>query len=187
MERIKYHEKTVHLAVHAGELMIDNMGQVWRLCARRGDRWNPQTTRLIPCVPRRAEHQARGYFQVRVMTNGHRVAAAAHRLVWYHFFGPIPLDLTINHKDGIKTNNHPNNLELATNSQQILHALHTLKVGRTDQNGMKNSMATISQERVAQIKQRRLAGEKLVQIANDYGIAFQTVSKIAKGQRRQKG
>lgn len=46
----------------------------------------------------------------------------AHRLVWIAFNGLIPDRVQINHKDGKKYNNHPNNLELATNKENVQHA-----------------------------------------------------------------
>lgn len=46
----------------------------------------------------------------------------AHRLVWIAFNGPIPYKIQINHKDGKKYNNHPDNLELATNKENTQHA-----------------------------------------------------------------
>lgn len=49
-----------------------------------------------------------------------------HRLVMEALTGvPIPAGLTINHLDGNKQNNHPSNLELATQSQQRVHMYAT--------------------------------------------------------------
>tara|TARA_Y100000310_G_scaffold292597_1_gene321484 strand:+ start:1118 stop:1477 length:360 start_codon:yes stop_codon:yes gene_type:complete len=118
------------------------------------------------------------------MTNLTRVNALAHRLVYKHFFGPIPPDLTVNHKNGVKDDNRPENLELATHREQQMHSRHVLKHGRLDQNGEKNPMAKLTDAQVAEIRSRRGAGEQLTSIASDFGIAFQTVSKIARGQRR---
>jgi len=67
--------------------------------------------------------------------HGRRVHALAHRLVWVAANGPIAPGLTINHKDGDKANNRLNNLEVATYSDQVRHALRVLKRGRVNQNG----------------------------------------------------
>ena len=177
-------EEIVYQAVLAGELEIDSEGRVWRIAARRWNRWT-RTTRVIPCDRRRAESPTGDgdYFQVRVMVNGNRAYAAAHRLVWRHFNGPIPPDKTINHENGIKTDNRPGNLTLATYSEQQIHALHVLKVGRVDQNGTRNAMAKLTEANVAEIRRRRAAGERLKEIAADYGVSDRAVSKIALGQR----
>ena len=107
----------------------------------------------------------------------------AHRLVWRHFNGPIPEGLTINHKDGRKQNNRPVNLELATPSEQQIHALRVLKVGRVDQRGERNAMAKLTASQASEIRSRRAAGERLKSIAADFRISDRTVSKIARGSR----
>lgn len=180
--RPKNNEDVVYQAVLAGELEIDEEGRVWRLACRRGDRWKGGT-RLIPCVRRRAENDTGEYLQVGVMFGGKECNALAQRLVWRHFKGRIPDGLTVNHMDGKKKRNVLSNLELATYSEQQIHALRVLKVGRTDQNGIKNAMAKLTVIQVEEIRRRRARGERLLSIAQDFGIQYQTVSKIARGDR----
>ena len=55
-----------------------------------------------------------------------RVNASAHRLVWRHFHGPIPDGMTINHKNGKKQDNRPENLEVMTYAEQTKHAIDVL-------------------------------------------------------------
>jgi len=115
------------------------------------------------------------------MDNGKRIHAEAHRLVWLHFKGEIPPGLTVNHKNGHRAENWPDNLELATYSEQHEHAWRVLK--NRCQNGERNPHAKLSETAVMEIRERRARGEKLTAIATDFGIAFQTVSNIAKGNR----
>ena len=115
-------EEIVYEAVLSGELEIRSDGTIWRTAARRADRWN-SGTKTIPCSPRRAENSTGQYLQVRTMILGKRFSAGAARLVWRHLFGKIPDGLTINHKNGIKKDNRPENLELATHSEQTRHAI----------------------------------------------------------------
>ena len=185
--KIKKAEEFVYAAVISGELEILTDGTIWRVKIRTGNRWRPGTFRTIPVDRRRAEHSVPlGYLQVRLMVGGRRMSCLAHRLVYRHFIGPIPEGMTINHKDGVKNNNNPANLELATDSEQIVHMQEVLKKGRTKygQWGETNLMAKLTDAQVAEIRQRRFAGETLSSIAKDYGIAFQTVSRIALHQRR---
>lgn len=179
-------EVEVYEAVRSGELRIDSQGRIWRVAARRGTRWTPGT-RVISCEPRRAENSAGKYLQVRVMFDGTRFHAMAHRLVWLHFEGSIPAGLTINHKNGIWTDNRPINLEIATYSEQQMHALHVLRRGRVNQYGTRNSMAKLTSEQVAEIQARRAAGELLESIARDYDVRMQQISRIARGERRSRG
>lgn len=116
-------EEQAYRAVVMGELEIDNEGRVWRLAARRWDRWT-HATRVIPCKRRRAEKRSGKYMQVRVMIDSKRANASAHRLIWRHVHQrPIPAGMTVNHKDGNPLNNHPDNLELATYAEQTAHQI----------------------------------------------------------------
>lgn len=180
-------EDDVYPAVEMGELEIDLQGRIWRVAVRRSNRRNPEAPIVMPCERRRAEKQFGDYLQVRVMFNWTRYHALAHRLVWRHFNGPIPPGLTVNHKNGNKAENWPENLELATSREQILHALHVLKRGRVDQWGTRNAMVKLSTSQVEEIRARRANGERLLAIAADYGVAYQQVSKIARGDRRSRG
>lgn len=50
-------------------------------------------------------------------------AVPAHQIVASHFHGDRPPGLTVNHKDGNKTNNRFQNLEYVTRSENTLHAI----------------------------------------------------------------
>ena len=129
-----------------------------------------------------------GYLMGRAMVDKTRLSGLAHRLVWRHFNGPIPVGLVINHRNGDKADNRLANLEVVTPSENARHATRILGVGRcTDQNGMMNHAAKLTTDQVWAIRARRAAGERLTSIAADYGIAMQTVSKLARGASRISG
>jgi len=179
----KQNEEFVYQAVLNGDLEIREDGTIWRLRKRGWDRWKKQAVSR-PCKPVRAERRVKDYLQVRAMVNGTRVYAMAHRLVYRHFKGPIPDGLTVNHENGKKADNRPSNLTLATYPEQQVHATRVLKVGHAcNQYGQNNSMAKLTTEQVATIRQRRMNGEPLKIIAKDFGVSDRTVSKIALGQR----
>lgn len=126
MVATKFREEEAYRAVEMGELTIDSEGRIWRVAARRGNKWTGGTM-VIPCAPRRAENPTgSGYLQVRVMIDYSRAHALAHRMVWRHFHGQIPAGQTINHKNGNRADNHPDNLELATASEQAIHKIRVL-------------------------------------------------------------
>lgn len=179
MTRIKRAEEFVYQAVEMGELEIDDQGQIWRLAARRYNRWTGMT-KTIPCARRRAENSAGDYLQIRMMLDGKRVHAGAHRLVWRHFNGSIPEGMTINHKNGHKKQNWPGNLEPATDSEQIIHVRKML--GKAKQDHARNNNAKLTEAQVAEIRIRRARGESLLSLAAAFGVAFQTISKIARGK-----
>lgn len=181
--RIKNQEERVYDAVLVGELEIMPDGTVWRLRKRAWDRWTGKVISRA-CRRMRAEHQAGKYLQVRVMFDGVRYYALAHRLVYRHFRGPIPPGMTVNHEDGNTKRNCPSNLTTATYSDQQLHAIHVLRTSRmAHQYGARNLMAKLTLPQVEEIVRRRGNGERLAKLAAEFGVSDRTISKIALGQR----
>ena len=191
MPTIKHAEEWVYQAVQSGDLEIDEAGQIWRVAKRQWSRWDRKAVSR-PCTRKRAEHDTGPYLSVSARIGGRRMSTQASRLVYRHFYGPIPGLLTVNHKNGKKKDNHPENLELATYTEQILHALHVLKVGRTDQNGERNAMHKLTIDQVREIRALRdeiLAemstrhGTKISSLAQRMGVSYQTVWDVLVGRR----
>jgi DNA-binding XRE family transcriptional regulator len=177
-------ERILIALVRSGEWEIDARGRIWRIAERRGNRWTGGH-RLIPCARRRVEKRLpQGYLQVRAMMDGRRIHVGAHRLVWHHFNGDIPVGYEINHDNGLKDDNRPSNLLCETPRKNSEHAHRS---GLADQFGEKNPAAKLSDNSVAQI---RLAytkgGYTMQQLADRFGVTFQTISKIIRGGRRPK-
>jgi hypothetical protein len=172
------HEHAVYQAVLDGELEIDHCGRIWRLKKRTYDRWTGGT-KTTSCKRVRAEiMNGAGYLQVRMMRDCIRIGAAAHRLVWRHFRGPIPDGITINHKNGVKSQNEPDNLEQATYSEQRLHAIRVLGAKHADVRGEKHPKAQVTSEQVLDIRRRRRSGERIKDIAEVFGMRPKAVSSI---------
>lgn len=78
-----------------------------------------------------------------------------HRVVAEVFLGPCPDGYVVNHKDGNKKNNHVDNLEYVTPSENNQHALDTgLRNpwnGKNARKGTDNHFATISEDVVYEI------------------------------------
>lgn len=180
---IKQNERILIKAVKEAELKIDNEGKIWRMKSRGGKRNGEVIVRSI--VPRRAEHiTPLGYMQVRSMWNGKRIHCLAHRLVWQHFFGDIPDGIYINHKNGIKHDNRPENLELVTASENMKHAFCT---GLRNQFGEKNPACKVPNETVVKIRELYATGKyKQSEIAELMGVNFQYVSSVVRGNTRNK-
>jgi hypothetical protein len=67
-----------------------------------------------------------GYWYIKVGTT----VFSLHRFVYHNTKGLLPEDLDINHIDGDKDNNNPENLEVVTRSENIRHAYEIgLRVG----------------------------------------------------------
>lgn len=177
-------EEVVYRAVREGWFEIRSDGSIWRIARRHKSGWTG-VVKVTPVTPRRIDASVGvGYRQVKVMVDGKQTTTLAQRLVWRHFHGPIPAGLTINHKNGVKTDNRPDNLELATYAEQARHMIDVLGTGRVlNQDGEQNSMRKLTEADVKEIRRRRSLGEKLKNIALDFGVSFQNISKIARKKR----
>lgn len=175
-------ERQLIALVHEGQWEIDEQGRIWRVALRTGRKGGG--SHVVPVGRRRAEKQLPGgYLMVRAMLGGKRVCGVAHRLVWQHFFGDIPAGHQVNHLNGIKNDNRPENLQTATASENLKRAHEG---GLLDQSGEKNPAAKLSNREVAQI---RLAyaqgGYTMEQLGERFGVSYQTVSKLVRGERRR--
>lgn len=176
-------ERQLIALVQRGEWEIDDQGRIWRTCIRTGLRSGG--SHLVPVARRRVEKRlTQGYLMVRAMIDGRRVNGLAHRLIWQHLRGDIPEGFEINHDNGIKDDNRPDNLLCGTPGQNAEHA-HS--GGLRDQNGQRNPAAKLTDNQVAQI---RLAyskgGYTMAKLAERFSVTFQAISKVVRGQRRKK-
>jgi hypothetical protein len=102
----------------------------------------------------------------------------AHRLVALAFI-PNPLNLPqINHKNGIKTDNRPDNLEWASNIDNRIHAVALGLIARGESVGN----AKLTEGDVLRIRDLAAAGVFQRVIATAHGIGQQNVSSIVKRQ-----
>jgi hypothetical protein len=106
-----------------------------------------------------------GYLRVKMNNKNVHI----HHLVAEIFHGERPDKMVINHKDGVKTNNHPENLEYVSIAENIHHAIkhglhaccnpelmHQYKDGRCkDIKKYKNSWYMLNRERILQKSKER--------------------------------
>lgn len=69
----------------------------------------------------------RGYHMIILCKNGTIKYFKNHRLVATMFIGDIPKDMVVNHKNGIKTDNRVENLEIVTNHENVTHGVNKKK------------------------------------------------------------
>lgn len=123
-----------------------------------------------------------GYFQVCVKPYGRKgksTAIRVHRAVAIAFLENPMGKPTVNHIDGVKTNNCISNLEWATYSEQIYHAvdngLRMVPVGE----GVHCSKLT--EDQVMDIASR--VNCNLREVAKEFGVSHPTISRIRTGKR----
>ena len=119
-----------------------------------------------------------GYRCYNLWVGGKGVAAYSHRLVASVFVGAAPTPQhEVNHKDGNKRNNSPENLEWVTHKQNLRHAVENLGVMRGRQPNAK-----LNPERVVAIREMHAKGARGSQIARLQGISHALVCGVVSGK-----
>lgn len=148
--------------VGIGQLRVEPDGSIWR-GNRRAD-----------------TGRARGYLRLQFTVAGKRYSLGAHRVVWMvskkRF---IPHRMEINHKDGNKSRNCPDNLELVTHTGNTIHSFRKLARKLKEQRGEKNTSAKLTELQVLEIRSLWDAREMTQkEVGERYGISQRSVSEI---------
>lgn len=143
--------------------------------------WRPREGWLKQPVPV-LKVTGNGYITLQSYPGDKRYHSLAHRIIWQWFKGPIPEGLVINHINGNKTDNHIENLEAITLQENIQHAKETgLMNPRT---GLDHPNGKLSDEDVAKILIMGASGFPQKEIAEQFGVRPNQISRILGGQRR---
>lgn len=128
---------------------------------------NSKDTPLRACM-------GKHYFAVALSKGGTAKTRLIHLIVCDAFLG-IPKGLCVNHKNGVKTDNRLENLEVVTRKENERHKWDVLKTGA------KNN-AKITQDIADHIRVLRATGLTLKAIGDQYGITSNNVSQITRGR-----
>ncbi|MDX1370966.1 MAG: HNH endonuclease signature motif containing protein [Nitrososphaeraceae archaeon] len=105
-----------------------------------------------------------------------------HRLVAEYFLPNWDNSLQVNHKDGNKTNNHYSNLEMVTQSENMLHLSNVLGKNRGESRPSNKLTKEMVYEICSTFLYMDLSSIKLKdlysQMANYYNVSVQTISNI---------
>lgn len=128
---------------------------------------------------------ADGYLYITCKLKGLRQNHKVHRLVGKLFIDN-PLDKPeINHKDGNKKNNHIDNLEWNTKSENMKHAVKLKLVTNCTQKGIKHNTAKFTFEDVTRMRKdysNKVGSMRL--LANIYGCSVGYFSDIVNNKIR---
>lgn len=122
----------------------------------------------------------RGYWVVGFNHRGRVKQRKLYHVVLEAFVGPRPPGMQGCHYDDDPDNNTLENLRWDTPRANRLDMVRNGKF--PDRNGHKHPMSRLTRTQAEEIKRRRLQGEKLMPIAEDFGICGATVSLIARGK-----
>lgn len=119
-----------------------------------------------------------GYTKLHLSQDNKQRSIAVHRAVWETFNDRIPPDRMINHKNGIKTDNRVENLELVTNRENIEHYKQNLLTYR----GARVRTAKLTEKDVRHIRVRYKNGVSAIALAKEYKLAKSTITRLLNGR-----
>jgi len=120
-----------------------------------------------------------GYLRVRLYNRKlERKALSVHRLVATAFLNNPENLPCVNHKDGNKLNNHVDNLEWVTHSDNTKHGFSTglIKIVYGEETANHKLLAS----QVSEIRARLSSGEVQARIAEYFGVSQATITSIKK-------
>lgn len=154
-----------------GVYAASSLGRIKRVAGGRGTRLG-QTRKL--------QRHPQGYVFVKLSVGNKRRQPLVHELVAEAFIGPRPHAAVINHLDGAKTNNRPENLVYATYGENLEHTYTDL--GRAVQQGEHNGNAKLTDAQVIEMRKRAHAGETQGALAEAFGVSQPVVSGVVSGK-----
>ena len=143
---------------------VSPTGEIFRLY--RNTKTKP--TRLKRLSPSPGTY---GYPRIHLSWDGKKKECSVHSVVAEVFYGKAAQGYCVNHKDGVKTNNHPSNLEWVTPKGNVDHAWAT---GLSKPHPKK-----LTREQVEEIRTSCLSYREL---STRFGISYRTVVKVQHGE-----
>lgn len=144
-----------------------------------GERFWPKVTKSDGCWEWNAQRDGKGYGRMRGPgapgCRGKNIPAP--RVSWLLHFGDIPPGLCVCHRCDNPPCVRPDHLFLGTRGENNQDAASKGRNAR----GEKNGQAKLSPVDVATIRSRIAAGDVQRAIARDYGVTFQLISEIGRG------
>ena len=162
---------------------ISSLGRVRRDTAFRTSTGNGiKTNRIGKMVG--GEVSQYGYRRITLKANGQKGRYWAHRLVATAFIGPAPTPRhVVNHRNGDKLDNRPDNLEWVTRAENDRHAKDVLDCIRKGDNHPRCVLSDADCKRI--YREVKAAKWSMDTIAAKYGTDRGTVGRIANGIARK--
>lgn len=122
-----------------------------------------------------------GYPRVKLSKDAKTKTGYLHRVVAEAFIDPVEGKNEVNHKDGIKTNNLPENLEWCSRKENIQHAYRIgLASGARGQDNVTSKLKEIQVKEIKRLWKERAMSQK--DMAAKYSVTIATINYIVNGK-----
>jgi len=168
---------------YTGAIEVSDAGNVRRsaMSYTRSDRWgNSAVLATKPARILSGEIGNSGYHMTNIYIGKKRCRYLTHRLVARAFVAGYAPHLSVNHINGIKTDNRASNLEWVTLSENTAKQWED---GLVDLRGDAHPGRKISSHQATEIRQRALAGERSSVLAREFGVSASLIWRIRDGKR----
>lgn len=145
-------------------------------------RWGARHPHTFKAREYRRHVSDNGYMRITTQRDGKRGPVYVHRLVALAFVSGYIPGYHVNHINGVKLDNRPENLEWVPNEQNVRHAW---KSGLCNIRGENAPAARLTPPRVRAIRRLIAAGNPNNTIALAAGLSPNTIWKIANGHTWQ--
>lgn len=155
-------------------------GEKWRKCPSDGN-YDVSSSGRVSRAGRvlRPSVSQFGYETVQLSREGTARRRFVHRLIAEGFIGPRPDGLQVNHINGDKRDNRPENLEYVTPSENIRHSFRLgLSLAR---HGEVRGMAKLTDAEALAMRLRAADGSTYTALAARYRVSVGNVSMICRG------
>jgi hypothetical protein len=145
-------------------------------------RWGTLVERVLAGKILKHWINKKGYHYVNLGA-GQNNRKEVHYWIASTFMGERPTGFEINHKDGNKNNNAPDNLEFVTRGENIRHAF----ANKLNHSGSKHGISKLNESQVVEIRQALKGKRKRMrpyysEIASTYRVDRKTIEAIAKNK-----
>ena len=114
------------------------------------------------------------YLRLTLYENKKQFSINVHDIVAELYLDPVENTTCINHKDGNKYNNHKDNLERSTQSENIQHAYDN---DLTNATGINNGRAKLTEENVINIRKLK-SNTTSKKLAEQFNVSVNTIKDI---------
>lgn len=155
---------------YEGIYEVSDQGNVRRLAGRRiGGAW-------IKAHPMKLTKMKIGYLMVGLW-NVVQTKRTVHSLVAEVFLGPLQDGHTVNHLNGVKTDNRLENLEYCTRGDNIRHSY---ALGLSTNFGENNYLAKLTEDKVRTIRAKleESGGRGIRRLGREFGVSHSVIAKI---------